>query len=112
MALNRRLFSIRQLRNHLNTTSLMKLVDGLFISKIRYGLQLIGKVRILESDPSNKDIENVQKVQNKLLRMFTNTKLQDMVSTSSLLKQTNMIVLSWLIIHTCMLPPCHMRIIL
>ena len=35
------------------------------------------------------DIENIQKVQNKLLRMITNTKLTDRVSTETLLKQTN-----------------------
>ena len=88
MSLNRRLFIIRRLRNHLRNSSLLKLVDGLFMSKIRYGLQLVGKVRLTESDPSNKDIENIQKVQNKLLRMLTKTKLMDMVSTATLLKQT------------------------
>ena len=67
----------------------MELVDGLFTSKIRYGLQLIAKVRLNETDPSNKDVENIQKVQNKLLRMLTNTKLLDMVRTSTLLKKTN-----------------------
>ena len=88
MSLNRRLFTIRRLRNHLSNSFLLKLVDCLFMSKIRYGLQLIGKVRLTESDPSNKDIENIQKVQNKLLRMLTKTKLMDMVSTATLLKQT------------------------
>ena len=85
MSLNRRLFTIRRLRNHLSNSFLLKLVDCLFMSKIRYGLQLIGKVRLTESDPSNKDIENIQKVQNKLLRMLTKTKLMDMVSTATLL---------------------------
>ena len=89
MSLNSRMFTFRRLRNfHLSNSSLLKLVDGLFMSKIRYGLQLIGKVRLTESDPSNKDIENIQKVQNKLLRMLTKTKLMDMVSTATLLKQT------------------------
>ena len=68
----------------------MKLADGLFTSKIRYELQLLGKVRLSDSDPSNTDFDNIQKDQNKRLRMFTNTKLLDMVSTVSLLKQRNM----------------------
>ena len=51
---------------------------------------ILGKVRLKESDPINKDIECIQKVQNKLLRMLSNTKLLDMVSTSMLLKQTKM----------------------
>ena len=90
MSLNRRLFVIRRLKNHLNNSSLLKLVDGIFTSKIRYGLQLLGKVRLQDSDPINKDFENIQKVQNKLIRLLTNTKLIDKVSTSSLLQKTNM----------------------
>ena len=89
MSLNRRLFAIRRLRNHLDNKSLLKLADGLFTSKIRFGLQLLAKVRLIDSDPVNQDIENIQKIQNKLLRMLTNTNLTDMVNTSTLLKQTN-----------------------
>ena len=84
MSLNRRPYTIRRLRNHLSNEALMKLVDGLFMSKIRYGLQLLGKVRLNESDPINKDMECIQKVQNKLLRLLTNTRLLDMVSTATL----------------------------
>ena len=40
------------------------MVDGLFTSKINYGLQLYGKVRLNDSDPTNKDINAIQKVQN------------------------------------------------
>ena len=68
------------MRNHLNNKSLLKLADGLFTSKIRFGLQLLAKVRLIDSDPVNQDIENIQKVQNKLPRMLTKTKLQDMVN--------------------------------
>ena len=80
MSLNRRLFAIRRLRNHLDNKSLSKLADGLFTSKIRFGLQLLAKVRLSTSDPVNQDIEYIQKVQNKLLRVLTNTKLLDMVN--------------------------------
>ena len=52
--------------------------------------QLLGKVRLNESDPINKDMECIQKVQNKLPRLLTNTRLLDMVSTATLLNQTNM----------------------
>ena len=90
MSLNRRLFALRRLSNHLDNKLIMTMVDGLFISKIRYGIQLMGKVRIKETDPTNKDFDNIQMVQNKLLRMLTKTKLKDMVSTKSRLNQTNM----------------------
>ena len=90
MSLNRRLFKIWRLQNHLSNASLLKLVDGIFTSKIRYGLQLMGKVRMNFNDPTIKDLDNIQKVQNKVLRLLTKTKLTDHISTSSLLERTNM----------------------
>ena len=75
-SLNKRLFTLRRLRNHVSNSSLIKMVDGLFMSKIKFGLQLIATVRLCESDPCNKDIESIQKVQNKLLRMITNVGLR------------------------------------
>ena len=89
MSLNRRLFAIRRLRSHLDNKNLVKLADGLFTLKIRFGLQLLAKVRLCDSDPVNQDIENIQKLQNKLLRLLTNTKLLDMVNITTLLKQCN-----------------------
>ena len=62
-SLNKRLFTIKRLKNHVNSKSLVKLVDGLFTSKINYGLQLYGKVRMFSSDKVTKDLKSVQKVQ-------------------------------------------------
>ena len=70
-SLNKRLLAIRRLKNHLNPKSLLKIIDGLFTSKLKYGIQLLGKVRRSESDPLISDIGTIQKVQNKLLRMMT-----------------------------------------
>ena len=44
-ALNSRLYIIRRLQSHLSKKSVFKVVDGIFTSKLRYGLQLFGKVR-------------------------------------------------------------------
>ena len=44
-ALNMRLFAIRRLQNHLSKKALFKVVDGIFTSKIRYGIQLFGNVQ-------------------------------------------------------------------
>ena len=41
--------------------SILKLVDGLFMSKIRYGLQLYGKVRTDEDCPKCDDLMVIQK---------------------------------------------------
>ena len=69
----------------------MKIVDGLFTSKIRYGVQLLGRVRTSESVPTNGDIDEIQIIQNKLVRMLTNTRLQDKVNRVTLMQATNML---------------------
>ena len=43
-----------------------------------------------QNDPTNKDFDNIQKVQSKLARLLTRTKLSDKVCTASLLTKTNM----------------------
>ena len=44
-ALNQRLFVLRRLKNFVSLGSLKKVPDSIFTSKIRYGLQLLGKIR-------------------------------------------------------------------
>ena len=90
-ALNSRLYIVRRLKNHLSTKSVLKLVDGLFTSKIRYGLQLLGKVRLKREDQESADFKAIQLVQNKLLRLVNGTTLKDRVSTASLLQKFNML---------------------
>ena len=62
-ALNSRLYIIRRLKSHLSLRSIAKVVDGLFTSKIRYGLQLYGKVRIRSEDPTCEIFKRIQIVQ-------------------------------------------------
>ena len=45
-SLNKRLFLLRRLKSQLNKQSLRKVAEAIFTSKIRYGLQLLGKVRV------------------------------------------------------------------
>ena len=86
-----RLYIIRRLQSHLNKKSIFKLVDGLFTSKLRYGLQLYGKVRAKDSDSECADLKAIQMIQNSLLRTLNGTKIKDMISTKSLLKKFNML---------------------
>ena len=86
-SLNSRLFIIRRLKSHLSMRSVLKLVDGLFTSKVRYGLQLLGKVRTRAEDPECADLKAIQLIQNKLLRSLNGTTIRDRVSTVSLLKK-------------------------
>jgi exonuclease III len=84
-SLNSRLYIIRRLKSHLSMRAVLKLVDGLFTSKIRYGLQLLGRVRTRAEDPECADLNAIQLIQNKLLRSLNGTLLKDRVTTSSLL---------------------------
>ena len=90
-SLNQRLFYIRRLRSSIGHQALLKISNGLFVSKLRYGLQLLGKVRWLNSDPSNQDMEAIQKCQNKLLRLLNNSLISDKISIKSMLSKFNML---------------------
>ena len=90
-SLNQRLFFIRRLKNVLSPKALLKISDGLFISKLRYGLQLLGRVRWQASNPTNSDLETIQKCQNKLLRALNGSRVSDKISTKSLLSKYNML---------------------
>ena len=84
-SLNQRLFFIRRLKNTIGQTALLKISHGLFLSKLRYGLQLLGCVRWSDSDPSNKELEDIQKCQNKLLRALNGSRISDQISNKSML---------------------------
>ena len=43
----------------------MKVADSLYTSKIRYGIQLLGKVRTNAKDPINTQLKKIQVAQNK-----------------------------------------------
>ena len=90
-SLNQRLFFIRRLANSVNKSALKKVADSIFTSKIRYGLQLLGKVRWLETDIYTQDLKNIQLTQNKLARLLNGKKLIDKVNTKMLLDNLNML---------------------
>ena len=90
-ALNQRLFLIRRLKNVLNHTALLKVADSLFMSKIRYGLQLLGKVRTEEDAPKNQMLTSIQKAQNKLVRLLTNTRLAEGINTKAMLDKCGLL---------------------
>ena len=62
-ALNSRMYIVRRLKSHLSTKALTKIVDGIFTSKIRYGLQLYRKVRTRKEDPTCEAFNRIQLVQ-------------------------------------------------
>ena len=78
------------MKNHLLPAGLRKVAESLFNSKIRYGLQLCGKIRWNVSDPTTKLMKDLQVSQNKMLRLLNNTRISDKISTMSLLEKFNM----------------------
>ena len=81
---------MRRLKQHLAFKSVIKLVDGLFTSKLRYGLQLMGKVRTSNEDTVGAEFKDIQLVQNNLLRTLNGTKVKDKISIASMLDKFKM----------------------
>ena len=86
--LNSALSLLKRLKNKINQKNLLTVADSIFISKIRYGIQLYGKIRWSENDESNGLVEEIQKVQNKLARWLNGVSLKDRKRTSTLLNMT------------------------
>ena len=65
-ALNQRLFTLRRMKQQLLPAGLKKVAESLFNSKVRYGLQICGKIRWKNSDPTTKIMKDLQISQNKM----------------------------------------------
>ena len=90
-SLNQRLFMIRRIKNQIPGTKLISIVHCLWISKLRYGLQLCSKVRMHETDPKSTTMKGLQLTQNRLLRVLNNSKTKDRIPTSTLLKKFDLL---------------------
>ena len=82
---------LRRLRNFVGNDALKKVANSIFNSKIRYGLQLLGKIRWTNEDSEQGDLKAIQKVQNKMLRLINGSRLTDKISTKLLLSRVNML---------------------
>ena len=90
-SLNQRLYMLRRLNNFVSKQALSKIADSIFTSKVRYGLQLLGKIRWSVQDPQQGDLQDIQVMQNKMLRLLNGTKMVDKISTKTLLSNLNML---------------------
>ena len=68
---------------------MLKVIQSLWMSKLRYGLQLCNQVRVKSDDPENQNMKAAQVAQNKMMRMLDGVSLKEHVSSSSLLKKYN-----------------------
>ena len=67
------------------------MVHSLWISKLRYGLQLCLKVRLTEADTKSSISKALQKTQNRMLRAISGAKVKDHVSIKSMLEKHNLL---------------------
>ena len=93
-ALKSRLFLITRLKNKISQSSLKRIADSIFNSKLRYGVHLCGKVRPSESDPRQGTLDELQKVQNKLFRTLNNSRISEKISTKSIAQKLNMLTVN------------------
>ena len=67
-SLSSRMFNVKRIQNQVGKTSIKKVVDSLYTSKLRYGLPMYGKIRWNENDTQEKWLTDLQLNQNKMLR--------------------------------------------
>ena len=82
---------LRRLKNSVSQDSTKKVADSIYNSKIRYGLQLTGKIRWTKEDPKDTNSSLLQKAQNKMLRCINNSQLGDKIRTQSMLEKFKML---------------------
>jgi hypothetical protein len=90
-SLNQRLFMVKRISNHISKNKLRKVVDSLWTSKLRYGLQLCSEVRLTEEHPKSLYMTMAQRSQNKMLRILDGALVSDRKSTKTLLDNQNML---------------------
>lgn len=89
-ALNSRLFQIRRIKNQIPKGCIMKIVQSLWFSKLRYGLQLCAKTRLSSEESQNCRMKELQCAENRLLRLLEGCRIKDRKSTCSLLLKHNL----------------------
>ena len=90
-SMNSRLFIIKRLSASISKNGLRRIVDSLYTSKVRYGLQLLGKVRLSDEDPTNGLLSKLQVTQNKMARFLNNSKISDKISNKEIFSKSNML---------------------
>ena len=78
--LNHRLFVIRRIAQHIPANKLMSVVHSLWVSKLRYGLQLCSRVQMTNEETKCDLMKSLQLTQNRLLRVLNKTRIADKVS--------------------------------
>ena len=67
---NSRLFTIKRMSRVVSKDRVKKNFDRLYTSKLRYGLQLLGNVRLKNEDPKDGILKSLQITQNKAAKFL------------------------------------------
>ena len=89
--LRQKLGIISRLLQAIPRDHMLKIVDAFFMSHIRYGLAIYGKVRFQSSDPVNQLVRKVQVLLNDALRLVFNVRMEDHVKVEDLLARADML---------------------
>ena len=89
-SLNKRLFSIRRVASQIPFKHRKKLVNSLWMSKLRYGLQLYSVVRMTDNDPKTNNMKVTQIAQNKMLRLLDGSAIKDRRRVGDMLAKTGL----------------------
>ena len=84
-SLNQRLWVIRRIMRQIPKDKIIGVIHSLWVSKLRYGLQLCTKVRISNLDTTPGYMKALQITQNRMLRLLNGTRIKDKISISSML---------------------------
>ena len=89
--IQQRLLLLRRLLNQMPRNSLLPIVDGLIMSKIRYALALFGRIRLSESDPLGQDEQKIQVALNDTMRLLCGVRRRDCISIKELTQRTGLL---------------------
>ena len=90
-SLNSRLFIIKRLSAALSKNRLNIIIGSFYTSKVRYGLQLLGKVRTSNEDSLNGLLSKLQVTQNKMARFLNGTKISERISNKEKFEKNNLL---------------------
>jgi hypothetical protein len=82
---------VKRISNHISKKKLRNLVESLWTSKLRYGLQLCTEVRLAEEQPKSQYMRMAQRSQNKMLRILDGALVSDRKSKKTLLDNQKML---------------------
>ena len=88
--LNSRLFTIRRISKQIPFNQRKKLINSLWMSKLRYGLQLCSTVRCSEDESKSGNMRLAQVAQNKMLRLMDGVTVKNRTSIKDLLKKADL----------------------